>query len=429
MADRWWARWTGTGSSPATIPGSAPPAFAPRAATAEDTGATVDEGDAVADDVAVHAERSLRETEHLVERESKVASNDPEVSRPGAPLSRRSPFYLGFTAVLGGLLAYGLVHLVLQLSQLITLVLLAMFLSLGLEPIVARLVGMGLRRGWAVLVVFLGLACVVALLAWLIVPTIADQTTQLVHNAPDYLTRLQHTQVVRELNSRWHVTNKVQNDVQNYISHLTFASLFGGVLGAGKAIVSGVVATFTVLVLTLYFLAAMPRVKTAIYQLVPHSRRPRVVFLGEEISRRVGGYVLGQITIATINGALSYVILHLLGLPFAAILAVIVGLLALIPVVGTLVGGTLVTLVGLASSWTEAVIVLGYYIAYHLVEAYFLGPRIMRRAVEVPAVVTIVAVLAGDTLLGILGALIAIPVAAGVLLIYQQVFVPRQQRI
>ena len=122
-------------------------------------------------------------------------------------------------------------------------------------------------------------------------------------------------------------------------------------------------------------------------------------------------------------------ILRVLGLPFAAVLAVIVGLLALIPVAGTLIGGTLVTLVGLASSWTEAVIVLCYYVAYHLVEAYLLGPRIMKRAVEVPVAVTIVAVLAGETLLGILGALVAIPIAAGLLLIYEEVVVPRQQRM
>jgi len=217
--------------------------------------------------------------------------------------------------------------------------------------------------------------------------------------------------------------------VQGFVAHVTFASLFGGILGAGKAIVGYVVAAFTVLILTLYFLAAMPRVKTAVYQLVPSSRRPRVVSLSEEITRRVGGYFLGQLSVATINGALSYVILKVLGLPFAAVLAVVVGVLALVPIVGTLVGGVLVTLVALGSSVVEAVIVLGYYVAYHLLEAYVLGPRIMRRAVEVPAVVTIVAILAGETLLGVLGALIAIPVAAGLLLIYEQVIVPRQQRV
>ncbi|MGI8578009.1 MAG: AI-2E family transporter [Nocardioidaceae bacterium] len=402
---------------------------------AETTSASADEDTetpdkAAPEQVAVQVERSVRETERLVEKEATGGSNDPEVTRPGAPINRRSPFYLGFMAVLGGLIAYGLVHMVLQLSQILTFILLAVFLSLGLEPIVARLARLGMRRGWAVLIVFVGLAGVVALLGWLIVPTVVDQTTQLIDKAPSYLTQLQHNRLVEDLNSRWHITDRVKQDLQQRVlTQGTFASVFGGILGAGKAIVDGVVAAFTVLVLTLYLLVAMPRVKTAAYQLVPHSRRPRVVYLSEEITRRVGGYVLGQLCVATINGVLSYIILRILGLPFPALLAVLVGLLALVPIVGTLIGGVLVTLVALTSSWTEAVIVLGYYVGYHLIEAYVLGPRIMRRAVDVPAVITIVAILAGGTLLGVLGALIAIPVAAGLMLIYEQVIVPRQQRV
>lgn len=378
--------------------------------------------------VAVHMARSAAETEYLVDRESAGRSEDPEVTRPGSPIDRRSPAYLGFYAVLGGLLAYGLVHVVLQLSQLLTLVGLAIFLALGLEPIVMRLVRLGMRRGWAVVVVVMGLCAVLGLLGWLILPTVVSQTTELIENAPDSLLQLQHNHAVEDLNSRWHITNHVRQQIQSFIEHVSFESVFGGILGAGKAIVNGVVATFTVLILTLYFLIAMPRVKTAAYQVVPSSRRPRVVYLSEEITRRVGGYFLGQISVAAINGTLSYVILRSLGLPFATVLAVLVGVLALVPVLGTLVGGVLVTLVALASGWVYAVIVLSYFAAYHLVEAYILAPKIMRRAVDVPAVATIVAILAGQTLLGVIGALLAIPVAAGLLLIYQEVLVPRQQQ-
>jgi predicted PurR-regulated permease PerM len=204
--------------------------------------------------------------------------------------------------------------------------------------------------------------------------------------------------------------------------------VLGGVLGAGKAFVDGLIATITVLVLTLYLMVALPSVKAAGYKLVPQRRRVRVVFLGEEISRRVGGYVLAQTSVAIINGILTWIMLVVLGLPFPAVLAVLAGLLALIPIVGTIVGGTTITIVALAAGgWVTAVVALGYYILYHLFEAYVLSPRIMHRAVDVPAIITIVAVLAGGTLLGILGALIAIPVAAGLSLIYDQVLVPRQQ--
>lgn len=370
---------------------------------------------------------AARETEELVEIEAEGGPADPTATRPGPPLDRRSPFYIGFMAALGVLIAYGLVHIVLELSQILTFVVLALFLSLGLEPIVAQLARHRVRRGWAVLIVVTGVCGVFALLGWLIIPTIVDQTTELVEQAPAYLTDLQHNHLVQDLNARWHVTAKVQQNLEQSLDQSTITSVFGGVLGAGKIVVDGAVGTFTVLVLTLYFLAAMPRVKAAVYELVPHSRRPRVVFLSEEISRRVGRYVLGQLCVATINGLLSYLILAVLGLPFPAVLATLVGLLALVPIVGTLIGGALVTLVALSSGWLVAVIVLGYYIAYHALEAYVLAPRIMSRAVEVPAVITIVAILAGGTLLGVLGALIAIPVAAGLLLIYEQVLVPRQQ--
>lgn len=420
--------WTGDVTAPGETAGTRP-ADASGLEESIGTEPAADPESGLGDEVAVQVERSARETERLVEREASGRSDHPDANRPGAPINRRSPFYLGFMAVLGGLLAYGLVHLVLQLTQLLTLVALSLFLALGLEPVVARLVRLGLGRAKAVLVVFMGLMAALVLLGLLIVPTVVNEVTQLVERAPDYLLQVQHTKLVEDLNSRWHVTNRVRQSVQDFVSHVTFASLFGGILGAGKAIVSYAVAAFTVLILTLYFLAAMPRVKTAVYQLVPSSRRTRVVSLSEEITRRVGGYFLGQLSIATINGALSYAILKVLGLPFAAVLAVMVGVLALVPIIGTLIGGVMVTLVALASSWVEAIIVLGYYIAYHLLEAYLLGPRIMRRAVEVPAVVTIVAILAGETLLGVLGALIAIPVAAGLLLIYEQVIVPRQQRV
>jgi predicted PurR-regulated permease PerM len=177
----------------------------------------------------------------------------------------------------------------------------------------------------------------------------------------------------------------------------------------------------------LYLMVALPSVKTAAYKLVPQGRRARVVFLGEEISRRVGGYVLGQAVLAVTNGVLTYLMLILLGLPFSAVLALVVGLLALLPIVGTVIGGVIITLVALSVSWATAFVALGYYIAYHLVESYVLSPRIMHRAVGVPPIVVILAVLAGGTLLGVIGALIAIPIAAGLSLIYEQVLVPRQQ--
>ncbi len=379
--------------------------------------------------VADQAADSQRETEQLLGEQRTGDLDEHNANRLGPALNRRSPYYVGLMAGLGLLTAYGLVHIILDLAKIITFLVVALFLTLGLEPVIAKLVAHGVRRGWAVLMVIVGLSLVFVGIGWVVVPTVVDQITSLIDQTPGYVTDLQHNKLVHDLDQRWHIATRIEQRAKSSINEKTVASVFGGVLGAGIAVLDSVVSAFTVLVLTLYFMVALPGTKTAVYQLVPHSRRARAVYLGEEMSRRVGGYVLGQLCVAVINGALAYVLLIVLGLPFPAVLAVVLGLLALVPIVGTLIGGVLVISVALSAGWVAAVIALAYYVAYHVIEAYVLSPKIMRRAVEVPAVVTIVAILAGGTLLGVIGALIAIPVAAGLLLIYEQVFVPRQQSL
>ena len=197
-------------------------------------------------------------------------------------------------------------------------------------------------------------------------------------------------------------------------------------LGAGKAAVSGIFSVFTVLVLTLYLTASLPAVKEVCYRAVPASRRDRVRFLSEEITRRVGGYLVGQVAIATTNAICTYILLRILGLPYPEALAVVVGILGLIPMIGATLGAIIVVLVALFSSVTTALIVAVYYVVYQQIENYVIAPRVMHRTIAVPGALTVIAALAGATLLGVLGALMAIPVAAGLMLIYQEVLVPRQ---
>lgn len=376
--------------------------------------------------VAVQSALADQEIEALLVAHNSADRDDSEINTLGAPL-RRSPFSTGFMTALGALLAYGLVLVLLDLSQVLTLVVVAFFLALGLEPVVSQLTRSGFRRGWAVLLIVASLAVVVGGVGWLLVPTLVEQVGAFVHHAPGYWEHLQHTRFVADLDARFHIIQKVKSQTHSGLRGLSVNSLLGGVLGAGKVVLDGVVAVVTVIVLTLYLMVALPSVKTAAYKMVPPGRRARVVFLGEEISRRVGGYVLGQAALAVINGALTYIMLIALGLPFSAVLALLVGLLALLPIIGTILGGVIITLVALSIGWVTALIALGYYIAYHVFESYVLSPRIMHRAVGIPPIVVILAVLAGGTLLGVVGALIAIPIAAGISLIYEQVLVPRQQ--
>ena len=205
-------------------------------------------------------------------------------------------------------------------------------------------------------------------------------------------------------------------------------TITGGVLGAGIALFAGLTGAFIVLILTIYFTAATPALKRSVYQLVPASKRPRFIDLGEQITDSVGYYVIGQLTLGVINGILSAIFLTIIGAPFPAVLAVIAFFFSLIPLVGTLTGSTLIVLVCFIppGSPTTALIAGIYYLIYMQIEAYVISPRIMNRAVSVPGAVVVIAALAGGSLLGLLGALIAIPVAASILIIYRQVVIPRQ---
>jgi predicted PurR-regulated permease PerM len=222
------------------------------------------------------------------------------------------------------------------------------------------------------------------------------------------------------------VTNQIQAKLA---SGETVTQLFGGVFGAGKAVVSGAFSAFTILVLTLYFLISIHSMSEAVYRLVPASRRDRVRLLGDEIMRRIGAYVAGQLAVASINGVATYIMLSILGLDYRLVLAITVAIFGLIPLIGATLGAVVVILVALFHSWQYAVIVLLYYVIYQQIENYVVSPRIMSRTVSVPGAVTVVAALTGGTLLGMVGALIAIPAAAGVLLIIQEVVIPRQEEL
>ena len=346
----------------------------------------------------------------------------------GRPLNRQTPFYVGFVGALGVFAAYGLYRALGQLTQVITLLVVASFLTLTLDPLVQALGRRGMRRPPSVAIVFAGLVAAFTALGFVVVPPVAEQGGLLADHAPRYLSDLLSNSVIRDLDSQYQVLNKFQAEIQKLVTDGNFMSgLFGGVLGASKALASGFFAILTVLVLTLYFLSSLPRVKEAVYGMVPTSRRPRVMSLSEEIMRRVGSYAIGQVAVATINAVLSYVMMSIVGIHYAAVLAVVVGVLGLIPMVGASIGAALVCLVAVFDEPQKAVIALVYYVIYQQVENYVVAPKIMQRTISVPGAVTVIAALIGATLAGVLGALLAMPVAAGLLLIYEEVIVPRQR--
>jgi predicted PurR-regulated permease PerM len=275
----------------------------------------------------------------------------------------------------------------------------------------------GLRRWQAVLVTLAVLAGVVAGFLAAAIPPLAAQTTALVNELPNYLHTLQdHNSQIGKLDAQYHIQDRIRNLLQT-----KGGSLIGGVLGAGEVVLSTFSAILVVAVLAIYFLADMPRIKLLAYRLAPHSRRARVILIGDEVFAKVGGFVLGNFVTSIIAGVGTYIWLVIFGVPYPILLGLMVAFLDLIPVIGSTIGGAIVTLVALTVSLPVAIATLGFYIAYRLAEDYFVVPRVMGKTVQVPGAVSVIAVLVGGALMGIIGALVAIPAAAALRLFLQEV--------
>jgi predicted PurR-regulated permease PerM len=361
--------------------------------------------------------------------EDREAPPGQRFGRAGRPLNRQSPFYVGFIGALGVLVAIGLWHTLGRLTAVVTLLVVALFLTLALNPLVESLTNRGVKRPGAVSIVFAGVLVVFTLLGLLVVPPVIEQGGQLIEDTPGYVDSVLNSSIVREIDRDYQVVDKISEEANKRLTDSGFISqALGGVLGAGRAVVTGIFQFFTVMILVLFLLGTLPTVKQAAYQMVPISRRQRVESLSEEIMRRTGSYAIGQVAVASINAVCSWIMMTVVGIPYAAVLAVVVGFLGLIPMVGATLGAVLVALVALFDEPRKAIIVAIYYIVYQQIENYVVVPRVMQRTVSVPGAVTVVAALAGGTLLGVLGALLAIPFAAGLLLLYEEVLLPRQRR-
>jgi predicted PurR-regulated permease PerM len=355
--------------------------------------------------------------------EAQVDDDNP-YGRPGRPLNRRSPFRLAFTAALGVALAYGLVNALIAVRSVLILLLIAAFLAIGLNPAVESLGRRGLNRGKSVAIVLFGVLLFFLGFGLAVVPPIVDQAAQFADKAPDYIQQLQDNRRVAELDSRYHFLQTAKD----YLSHPEKAgtSIFGGVLGVGKVVFSAFFSTLTVLILTLYFLSSLPSIKANAYRAVPRSRRARVGLLTDEILERVGGYVGGALVIAACAGVSTFVLLLVLGVPYPVALAMLVAITDLVPLVGATIGAAVVIVVSFFVSLKVGLIAFAFYAIYQQIENYALYPRIMKRSVDVSPAATVVAVLIGGSLLGVLGALLAIPIAAAVQLVMKEVVVPRQ---
>ena len=347
----------------------------------------------------------------------------------GEPLNHSHPFYFGFLAASGAVIAITLLRALASASQIFVLIIISLFFAMGLNPAVLFFERRGLNRSKAVAVTVAFVVGFVGIFIWVAAPLIIDQVNALIHNAPQLISDLKSNATINDLNNNYGVIDTIQAKVQSSIKDGRFViGAFGGVIGVGKAVISGALSVLTILVLTLYFLAALPTVTQDAYRLVPASRRQRVAKISDAIIFRVGAFVGGQITISFFASIFIFILGLVLDLPYKSALALVVFVCGLIPLIGHFIGMTIVTLIALTDSPLIAAIALASYIIYVQFENYVLTPRVMKRSLSIPGLVTIIAALIGTSLLGLVGGILAVPLAAAVLLILDEVVYPQADK-
>lgn len=313
---------------------------------------------------------------------------------------------LGVLVVL--LAAYGLY----VVRGILVLVVIAVFLAVSLDPVVRWLMRRGMPRPAAVAVVFVVVVALFVAFIWSVVPPIVDQGGKLVQDLPGYLRTLSdESKPIREITDRYQLTDRLRE-----LAAGLPARLAGGAVGFFQRFLGTVASTLIVLVLTIYFLADMPRLRSWLVGLFPQRRRQRAAEIIDVMVDKVGGYMIGNIIISVFAGTATFICLALVGVPFALPLAVTVALADLIPMIGATLGATVCVLVSLftVDLWPKTVIVVLFFIVYQQVENYLLVPRVFRNTVDMPSAAVLLVALVGGTLLGLVGALMAIPIAATV---------------
>lgn len=352
-----------------------------------------------------------------------------ETTRGGTGV-RINAFRLGFTGALGVLIALVVGAVVSELSTVLVYIGVALFLALGVDPLVSFLERY-IPRWTAITIVVVGVLGGFAGVVFAVVPILIQQATNLIQNFPEIVEDIARQEWVQDLSKQFAGSSDIGHSLQSLQSFVedpgNLLSLGGGILAVGSGILSGLTGAVIVIILMLYFLASMRGLKSMAYRFVPASRRQNFIDVSEQITQAVGRYVVGQISQALINGILSLVFLLIIGAPLPVLLATFAFLGSLIPLVGTLAAAVVISLLCLFASPATALAAAIYYLVYMQVEAYIISPRIMSRAVQVPGAFVVIAAVAGGTIGGVLGALVAVPFAASAIIIVQKVIYPRQE--
>lgn len=338
------------------------------------------------------------------------------------------PLGSGFLVAVGVILAVALALAVASLSSVLLSLVLALFLALALDPAVVRLQQLGLSRGWGVGVVAAAFLVLVGLIIAFVVPATIRQFVAAVAAAPETIAEIESSDWFRSLEQTLGVDVEaaVAAAIGSAVNISSFLAVSGGVLRVGFGIVGAISSTFIVVVLTLYFVSSLRSMKESLASLIPEYRRARFRALLEQITGSVGGVIAGAIMLSSFNAVVVFVLQLAIGSPIAVVMAITAFFITLIPLIGSLLFWVIGSACALLAGPWAALIFLVAYFAYIQVEAYVITPRIMGRTVAVPGVLVIIGAMIGATLMGLIGALVAIPVTASILIIVRQVVIPAQ---
>ena len=360
----------------------------------------------------------------IVEEAEEIASDSPVVVAADV-VSR--PIRTGFLLTVGVGLALALYVVVSSNIQLLVWIVTALFITLGLDPIVSKIQSWGAPRPVGVLVAVAILVGIATVFISALVPVVIDQSSEFIQRLPQVVNDFIESDFFRAIDDEFDVATVITTEVNRFASNsANITNLLGGILGVGTALLNVGFSVLIVVVLTLYFLATLPTIKSWLYRLAPRSRRERLKYLSEKISDSVGHYVVGQTIVATLNGLVAFIAVSIADLQYAALLAIFAAFMAFIPLVGAVTGGIIITALAFLTGWQSALVFAIIYFIYLQIEAYLISPRIMQRTVAIPGSLAVIAVIAGGSLLGVLGALMAIPTMAGVLVLIRELYVPYQ---